>query len=184
MKKLLLFFACVFTLATSHAQNSEKYFVYGVDFSYAKVYSAEESVEQFAKAFEAINMLLVNEPEKYDFSRVVGKRVNVFIEPILKIVSACDYSQLKSLDSSYTNPTYSSIVKNYNLPQTEGIGIVMIAKVLNKPMNQASYELITFDIASREILSKREVKGKAGGFGLRNFWAGSIYQVIKSTKLY
>jgi len=39
--------------------------------------------------------------------------------------------------------------------------------------------LIAFDIATRKILSKREVSGKAGGFGLRNYWAGSVYNIIK-----
>ena len=54
--------------------------------------------------------------------------------------------------------------------------------MMNKPQNRAYYELITFNIATREILSQKEVNGKAGGFGLRNFWAGSIYSVIKSNK--
>lgn len=184
MKRFLFMLLCAFSISMLSAQNNDKIYVYGVDYSYAKVYAAGESVGQFAKAFEAINMLIINEPEKYDFSRIVGKRVNVVIEPILKIVSACDYSQLKTLDSAYTDPIYSSIVKNYNLPQTEGIGVVMIAKVLNKPMNNATYELITFDITTRDILSKREVSGKAGGFGLRNYWAASVYDVIKKERLY
>ena len=70
------------------------------------------------------------------------------------------------------------------MPQTEGVGVVLVAKLLNKPMSKATYELITFDISTREILSKREVSGKAGGFGLRNYWAGSVYNIIKSIKLY
>lgn len=129
-------------------------------------------------------MLIITEPEKYDFSRIIGKRVEVVIEPMLKVVTTSDYTNLKSLDSTYEEPKYADIIKNYNLSQTEGIGLVMVAKVLNKPMSKATYELITFDIATRDILSKREVTGKAGGFGLRNYWAGSVYNVIKSVRLY
>lgn len=183
MKKLLMIFAFVLGITSSYANDDNRCYVYGVDFSHARVYAAEESVEQFANAFKAINLLFITEPEKYDFSLIMNKRVSVVVEPVMNIISACDYSGLKTYDNTYANPDYSAIIKNYTLSQTEGTGIVMIAKMLDKPMRQAVYELITFDIASREILSKREVKGKAGGFGLRNFWAGSIYQVIKNTRL-
>lgn len=184
MKRLLFMLMCIFSISMLSAQNNEKIYVYGVDYSFAKVYAAEESVEQFAKAFEGINMLIITEPEKYDFSRVVGKRVDVVIEPMLKVVTSADYANLKSFNSTYEEPDYSEIVKNYNIPQTEGVGLVFIAKVLNKPMAQASYELITFDISTREILLKEEVSGNVGGFGLRNYWARSLYNVINEFRLY
>jgi hypothetical protein len=184
MKKFLLMLVCVLNLTTLYAQSSEKIYVYGIDYSYAKVYAAEESAEQFSKAFESINMLIVSEPKKFDFSRIFRKKVEVVIEPMLKVVSSSDYSDLITLNSTYENPQYSEIIKKYELPQTEGIGAVLVAKLLDKPHNKAHYELITFDIATREILSQKEVSGKAGGFGLRNYWAGSVYKVIKSTKLH
>lgn len=184
MKRLLFMLLCTFSITILNAQNNEKIYAYGIDYSYAKVYAADESVEQFTKAFENINMLIVTEPEKYDFSRIMGKRVEVVIEPMLKIITTTDYANLKSLNSTYEEPKYSEIVKNYKLPQTEGIGVVFVAKLLNKPMNKATYELITFDISTREILSKREVSGKIGGFGLRNYWAGSVYNIIKKEKMH
>ena len=141
---------CTFSITILNAQNNEKIYAYGIDYSYAKVYAADESVEQFAKAFENINMLIVTEPEKYDFSRIMGKRVEVVIEPMLKVITTADYANLKSLNSTYEEPKYSEIVKNYKLPQTEGVGVVLVAKLLNKPMSKATYELITFDISTRE----------------------------------
>lgn len=182
MKKLFFMLVCALNFTILCAQSVEKTYVYGIDYTYAKVYGAEESTEQFAKAFEGINMLIIKEPAKFDFSRVLGKEVEVIIEPIINIISSSDYSNLKSLNSTYENPNYSEIIKKYNLPQTEGIGVVLITKMMNKPQNKAYYELITFNIATREILSQKEVNGKAGGFGLRNFWTGSIYSVIKSNK--
>ena len=44
--------------------------------------------------------------------------------------------------------------------------------------------LLFFDIATRDILQKREVKGYAEGFGLRNYWARTVYNIIKRTKIY
>ena len=107
MKRLLFMLMCIFSISMLSAQNNEKIYVYGVDYSFAKVYAAYESVEQFAKAFEGINMLIITEPEKYDFSRMVGKRVDVVIEPMLKVVTSADYANLKSLNSTYEEPDYS-----------------------------------------------------------------------------
>ena len=34
-----------------------------------------------------------------------------------------------------------------------------------------------------EIIKHKEVEGKAGGFGLRNYWAGSLYYAIRKCKM-
>ena len=44
-------------------------YVYGVDYTQAKVFAADESIADFTKAFEGINMLLLSESDKYDFTR-------------------------------------------------------------------------------------------------------------------
>ncbi len=184
MKKVLLTLACIFGFTSIYAQSDEKVYVYGVDFSYVNVYAAEESVEQFAKAFEGINMLMITEPEKYDFSRMFNKRTENVIEPMLKITAECDYSNMKSLSHTYAEVDYASKVMDYDLPQTEGVGAVLFAQILDKPMGVASYQLVVFDIATRSILHSRKVSGKARGFGLKNYWAGSIYKIIRSEKVY
>ena len=182
MKKLLLIIACVLSFTTLFAQNSTKYYVYGIDFSHAKVFAAEESVEQFSNAFQAINLLLVTEAEKYDFYELIGRRPKVVIDPMMKLLADCDYADLKTYEKDFPEIDYAACVNNYQLPQTEGVGVIMIAKLLDKPLACAYYTLIKFDIATREIISQDDVLGKARGFGLRNYWAGSVYQVIKSGK--
>lgn len=59
MKKIFLFLLCATGFTCLNAQSDEgKYYVYGVDFTQAKVYAAQESPQQFAVAFEKINRLL------------------------------------------------------------------------------------------------------------------------------
>lgn len=180
MKKLFLFVMCAISFT---ALNAQKYYVYGVDFTKVKVHAAQESVQQFVDAFDGINRLLVSEPQKYDFSRMLGCIPEMEVEPMIEINSAADFSDLITLKSKYEDIDCAKVVESYSLPQKEGIGVVLIAKFLDKPKNTAIYDLVTFDIATRDIISKKEVKGKAGGFGLRNFWAGSIARILKSTKL-
>ena len=72
--------------------------------------------------------------------------------------------------------------KMNNLSQKEGVGVVLIAKLLNKPLEKAIYDLVIFDISTRNILYIKEVVGEASGFGLRNYWAGSIYDILRHEK--
>ena len=62
------------------------------------------------------------------------------------------------------------MIRAYKLPHQSGRGIVLIAWVLNK-------------IQTRKILFNSEVVGDAGGAGLRNYWANSVYSIIKDKKL-
>ncbi len=184
MKKIFLFLLCATGFTCLNAQSDEgKYYVYGVDFTQAKVYAAQESPQQFAVAFEKINRLLIMEPRKYDFSRMLGRIPEVIIEPMLKRNSATDFQNLITLTPRGKDIDYPAIIGSYSLPQTEGTGVVLIAKLLDKPNKEATYDLITFNIATREILSKKEVVGKVRGFGLRNYWASSIYRILKFNEM-
>ena len=183
MKKLLFIIACIFSISILHAQGSTKYYVYGVDFTHAKVYAAEESVEQFAQAFEGINMLLITEPEKYDFSFMLDSyRTTLSLDPMMKLLSSCDYSDLKTYDREFPEIDCAQCVKSYELPQTEGMGVVLIAKLLDKPNKLAIYDVVIFDIATRDIVAEEEVVGYAGGFGLKNYWARTVYNILISTR--
>lgn len=182
MKKILFILACLLHSTLSTAQTEKGIYVYGVDFSHAKVYAAQETTEQFVQAFEGINLLLIYDPSKYNFSQMSGRNVEVDIAPIMKVNASCDYSNLKSYNKSYEEPDYADIVKKYDLQQPEGTGIVLVAKILDKPAAMADYKLILFDIATREILSTKDVYGIAGGFGLRNYWARSVYNIITTVR--
>ena len=184
MKRLLLLLVCIMSFSFSNAQiRGERFYCYGVDYSYVKVFGAKESPLQLAKAFKEINYLLVNEREKYDFGRMVNTRVGVDIEPMIERLEDCDYQDMKLHRSEIHDLDYTEIVKEYKLHEDAGTGIVLIAKLLNKDNATGTYYVVMFDVASREILYCKEVKGEAGGFGVRNFWASSVYDIIKNTKI-
>ena len=44
--------------------------------------------------------------------------------------------------------------------------------------------MVFFDIKSRNIVSSFKLTGAASGFGLRNYWAGSVYDAMKKVKKY
>lgn len=186
MKKFILSFICIilgFILSDAQSKDSG-FYVYGVDFSEVKVFGASESVDDFSKAFTGINMLLLSEPGKYDFSRVFRRKVDVDIAPVLQKLGESDFSEMMTFSSGLQELDCAEIVKGYNLSHTEGTGAVLIARQLNKGTDIGHYYLVVFDIATREISEQMEVQGKTGGFGLRNYWARTVYNVILSKTLF
>lgn len=184
MKRFILFAALVCcSISTLWAQNNEHCYVYGVDFSHAKVYAAVESVQDFARAFEAINLLLVTESSKYNFNTFCGCSVTLVLDPVMKLLSKTDYSDLKTYNKLLPEIDYAKCVKEYVLPQKEGTGVVLFAKFLDKPEGKAIYTVVAFDIATREIQCQQDVSGPAGGLGLRNYWAKSLFVVLCDYRL-
>ena len=88
---------------------------------------------------------------------------------------------------SYNTPNYSkkdieTFVSLYDTKEKSGIGILFLAESLNKSMKEAYYHFVAIDMKTKEILFHERLRGKPKGFGLRNYWAGSIYSVIKEIK--
>lgn len=190
MKKLLLLIAALGFAWSTNAQPElaevKDLYVYGVDFSLAKVIGADETAQEFAAVFPRINQLLIDEPSKYDFAKAFRIPVaGLNITPTQTHNQACDYADLLSMSNEENNVSEEEIQKlitSYELPQGEGTGVVFIALTLNKGIGKGSYQVVFFDIANRNIILSRMVTAKAGGFGLRNYWAGSVYNVLKSWK--
>ena len=65
------------------------------------------------------------------------------------------------------------------IQKTPGVGMVFIAQFLDKSKNSGTYEVVFFNTETKEIIEEWITEGKAGGFGLRNYWAGSIHSALK-----
>jgi hypothetical protein len=71
------------------------------------------------------------------------------------------------------------IVNTYNLREgASGIGLVFIVESLSKPNVKGAYWVTFFDAKTKKVISTERYLGKAGGFGLRNYWAKSYYNVM------
>lgn len=158
---------------------------YGVDFSLAKVYGAKETPEQFKKAYDGINNLFISEPEKYDIAKFFDKdNVDVLLDMVTE-----KNKQIKDSDVITTSKNYSITeeqiveqMKSYKLTPKNDLGMIIIAESLNKVTNKGTYIVILFNAQRKEIITTKRIIGKTGGFGLRNFWAGSLYNAFQSLK--
>ena len=178
MKTSKLFFLFFLFPFICFAQNSERLLVdfLGVDFSSVDIVGASESKKQFHNAFKGINTLLHTEPKKYN----VSKFLSLDVESI-NTEAAIDRIVLHSSDNYLTNEESNVVVEDIiaAYPSEPGDKLLIIATELNKPEKKATYIAVVFNGETKEIVFTKELIGKTGGFGLRNYWAGSLYDSLK-----
>lgn len=203
MKQVLSFkwlFAIVFLLAGTQplsAQTLKDFFnssevpltYLGVDFTQAKVFNdiAANAMDIRDRQFAAINQVIVNEPKKYDFQKALSKS-NVTNDISFVNAKNAKIDAEKIIESSsadevrFTKATIESIVKGYKFAGKKGIGLMFIMESMNKASAQASMYVTFIDLASGKVLLTERMTAKAAGFGFRNYWAKTVYEVLDDIK--
>jgi hypothetical protein len=75
--------------------------------------------------------------------------------------------------------TIFEIVNDYNPETQTGVGVVFIMESFNKEEEKGHMWVVFFDIPTKEVLLMEKMSGAAGGFGWRNYWARTYYNVLK-----
>ena len=188
--KQLMVLAFLFLASLVNAQDKtslkdiDKLTFFGVDFSMAKVYGADETAEQFKDAFYGINTLFQREPKKYDTAKAFDAVVTTDLETSRNLIEQIKKADLFASDDSYelTDEEIAEHIRQFNTGNATGYGAVFIAGLLNKGKTQATYNVVVFDIASKDIILNRQFTERARGFGLRNYWAYSVYKTLNKVK--
>jgi len=182
---LLLFITsgiCSFSQDRSKVMAEKSLTWYGVDFSIGKFTLVTEDpaviVNQYLKA---INNLIMEEPEKFNLGTFFNKtEVTNDLEQVTERNDNIDPSTFViSNEHKITLDDVKAEIKKYNTKGKSGMGLVFIAENLNKTTQTGSYYVCFFDIASKEIIDASQMTGKAAGFGFRNYWTGSVYNIMK-----
>jgi hypothetical protein len=175
--------ACATVSAQSNVGSNVNY--YGVDFSKTKVFGAAETGWEFKEAFNKINTLVIAEWTKYDPGKFLYKNIIVRdIAPTAALNGEIDPSEIETIRSDYyiSKEEVAEMVRRYELQEKEGTGLVIIGEILDKTTYMGTFVVVYFDIASREVLHGEGMAGKARGFGLRNYWAGSLLDAMRSVR--
>ena len=186
MRKIILSLFLIANLAcfaqSKSASDVTSIKFYGIDYSMAKVYGAAETPGEFKVAFDGINLLFITEAKKYNLEKFLGISVTeISLDAVNEVNNKIKPDDLRTTNQSYTrdDQQIAHAVQALPIEKEPGVGMVIIAKLLNKAANNGSYQIVFFNTDTKEIIESTPANGKAKGFGLRNFWAGSIYQVLK-----
>ncbi|NII26520.1 hypothetical protein HB364_15635 [Pseudoflavitalea sp. X16] len=157
---------------------------FGVDFSEARIIGGTPAK---TSDFAGINNLIVNETKKYDLPAVFQRSsVTVDIKAVNKKNATINTAAIKSSNVSDFNRLKKDdvykIIKGYNWGNRKGIGVLFIMEGMSATGKVASMYVTFFDIASKKVLLTEEMTGENGGFGFRNRWATSLYNVMEKVK--
>jgi len=155
----------------------------GVDFTAAKFTLVTDDpaviVNQFLKS---INTLVVTERAKFDIKKFFNiPEVTYEIDMANEFNAKIDPSKLVITDDyKFEMDKVKEVIKKYNLKDKTGTGLIFVAENLNKTSLSASYYVCFFDLKTKEIIECKKKSGHVTGVGFRNFWASSIYVIMKT----
>lgn len=159
---------------------------YGWDFSNSKMRDFKKFQEGELILGRHIPAILAELEKLYQKERT--KRATKKDSVIVDVTSVQDLYQ-KMDAKTFIVPRYKeieidsvkSIVKNYKLPQKEGMGLVIIIEMMNteKDLGRFVTGYITFfDIATREVYYATRMKGLPGSkWGFDDYWVNGLTEL-------
>ena len=195
MKKVVVLFSFLMAISISNelfAQNEKEFFEntsavwYGLDFSNAKfigTHGFTNPSDIKSRFFNQWNYLIINEFEKYDVGKTYRKNiVNNDLSIIEERNQIPDPYKMVTNDNSHnlTKDDIASIIKEYPTTAQDGaLGAVFIVESFNKNTELGHIWVTFFDPGTKEIIFLKKSSQKPGGFGVRNYWARTIYNTLK-----
>ncbi|MBN2272700.1 MAG: hypothetical protein JXR41_08230 [Bacteroidales bacterium] len=167
----------------------------GIDFSHVTLIGnfaefgeigAKGPVQIITDYFPKWNHIVLNEREKYDIRGMLRRRdIEYDIDMVMELNYRTNPDSLESYNARrFTPEEIQSFVNEYYIKGREGIGVVFIAESLNKCYEEAFYHFVAINMKTGEVILHERLRGEPSGFGLRNYWANSIYRVIRNIKYY
>lgn len=193
MKKiaiLILMGSLLFPARAVEPLNNEGELVWlGIDYTLVKFIGASDQFSDIPKIrdqyFRSWNELIMIEKKKYNLMTAFSVN-KVYYE----MENTIRRSQERSMDGIVQTNSYTiseeqvkSVVRLNTDPSVNKVGAIFVMETLNKLEGQASMWLAVFNVASGEILYMNKYSGTVGGFGFRNYWARSYYNVITNLKM-
>jgi hypothetical protein len=162
----------------------------GLDFSGAKFIGDRErlgSESDIRHLLDAINELMIKEADKYNVAAAVQKKkVEYATEVVNEHNAELDVLSLISSDGKdhvHLNPSgVEEIIASYDFKGKSGIGMMFNVESLNKLIEEGSFWVTFVNMGTKEVLFTERLTAPPSGFGMRNFWAGSVNGVLAKIK--
>lgn len=164
----------------------------GLDLTHAKLIGDRErwgSVSDVQRFMEAWNDLLIKEKDKYDIERALDKnpgtvksKVEVTKEQNANLDVTEFFSNEKTDHLRLRRSDIDELISQYDFKGSTGAGLMFNVESFNKLDEEGAIWVTFVNMETKQVLFSERMIGKPGGFGLRNFWAGAVYDVITKMK--
>ena len=172
------------TIGNTTIKNADHFIWFGLDFSALQCVGREgfpDAKDVVNSKVPAWNDLMIAEHEKFNINSFFQKKeFHYDLTSVEKQNTKLQSDALvvdKAID--FDRDQIAAMILNYSSEEyNDGLGLVFIIEKFDKNENLANIHVTFFDIATKEIVQVIKYTGAPRGFGLRNFWAGAIYNVM------
>ena len=162
----------------------------GLDFSGAKFIGDRErlgSESDIRHLIDAINELMITEADKYNVAAAIQRKtVDNEIEVTNEHNAELDVLAMISTDGKdhihLNRSQVEEIISSYDFKGKSGIGLMFNVESFNKLLEEGSFWITFINMGSKEVLFTERLTAPPAGFGMRNFWAGSVNGVLAKIK--
>jgi hypothetical protein len=196
MKKVVFVWASILFLfcSFSYAQTAKDVFSpqteitwLGLDFTAAKFQGDRERLgteSDLRKLITTWNNLMMNEPEKFDVGKSLDRSLLKNAIPMtIQHNEGLNLSQPDDGKATHmTKEDISHIVSSYKFKSLSGVGLLFVVESFNKIEEKAFIWVTFINLNTKEVLFTERLAGAPSGFGIRNYWGGGVYSVIKQIK--
>ena len=195
MKKYILLVLGLIQLSFTVAQNQntsifkQQWAWLGLDYSQVKLIGAEgfsdiPKIKEYY--FDKWNSLMATESSKYNIPKNMRLRSVNHYPSFFEMRNASTKLEgiLVKERVHLSISEIEKITETYNFEGIEeDIALILIVESLNKRNNYGSYWATVVNTNTNKIIFTERMTGIPNGFGFRNYWAGSIYNVMKQFRL-
>lgn len=165
----------------------------GIDFSHVKLIGGftqfsgagtQSVVDVRNNFFPAWNNLVLSEPDKYDIKGMLRKgEITYDISMIMNLNANCPVEEMEGQNTpNYSKEDIQKFVSSYPIENKSGIGVLLVAESLNKNAQEGYFHFVVINLSTKEVLFQERMRGEPTGFGLKNYWAGSYYRIMKDIR--
>lgn len=158
----------------------------GLDFSLLKVVADQDEWvnKKPQDMFKAWNELMINEQKKYNVAEALGREQVKFAVDV-----AIDHNATLSADNLFIQQALpetqvkaedvAEVIKSYDFKGNTGIGVMFVAVSFDRPAEKGNWWVTFVNMETKEVVYSEKMSASSSGFGIRNYWASTVYQILK-----
>ncbi len=156
----------------------------GLDFEEALIIGdASLDMPSFTGIYaKRINDMIVNQPQRYDLSKYLKKTTVNYEVSMLEESNAHIFTDnfvpTAPGVKSFSAEEIADLVTHYSFKDTEGIGVVLIVRSMNKTKGKLTANLTYIDMAAKTVLYSKEFTVSTGGVEWAAYWANAVRRVL------
>jgi hypothetical protein len=157
----------------------------GVDFTHAKLIGPSGFTDIYSiihTQFASMNDLFVREQQKFNFPKFLSKTARYNLQKVFERntkISPDGLILVYDTPNRIDGTVVQQIIDECQFPQENAIGLMFIVESLDK-IKSTSFAWVTFiDLNTGKGIITSKFAGQAGGFGFRNYWANSFFDILK-----